>query len=83
MALDYANEKKFPEAHQVLLRLQSEIEQTLEFQAKNSLKTKKSVQATKDSESILKESKTVGAKVVSRLLLQKQEKMKDFEKQMG
>jgi len=83
VALDYANEKKFPEAHQVLLRLQSEIEQTLEFQAKNSLKTKKSVQATKDSESILKESKTVGAKVVSRLLLQKQEKMKDFEKQMG
>jgi len=83
VALDYANEKKFPEAHQVLLRLQSEIEQTLEFQAKNSLKTKKSVQATKDSEGILKESKTVGAKVVSRLLLQKQEKMKDFEKQMG
>jgi hypothetical protein len=41
VALDYANEKKFTEAYQVLLKLQTEIENALEFSEENSLKTKK------------------------------------------
>jgi len=41
IALDYANEKKFQEGYQVLLKLQNDVENTLEFASKSNLKSKK------------------------------------------
>jgi len=69
VALDYANEKQFAEAYQVLLKLQADIENALEFSAKNSLKTKKVSLANSEINAVLKTSRGVISKVVSRLLL--------------
>lgn len=69
VALDYANEKQFAEAYQVLLKLQADIENALEFSAKNSLKTKKVTLANSEINAVLMTSRGVISKVVSRLLL--------------
>jgi len=41
VGLDYANEKKYCEAYQVVLRVQTDLESVLEFEQKNTLKGKR------------------------------------------
>ena len=83
VALDYANEKKYPEAHQVLLRAQTDLEATLEFAAKNNLKARKVQVEVEKLQGLVDRTRELMGKVVSKLLIQKQEHMSAFEKQMG